>query len=420
MSPLRLAAALAAVLSLSAAADESIPSLTLDEALRLAQQAQPPLEAGRAALLAARERAVSATQLPDPVLVGGLSDLRLGGADRYTLREESDTQFLLGVRQAFPGGSKRALRGERAQREVERLGAELEDERRSVARETGTAWLAVWRALRAQQLVAAARDEAQFQLASLEIAYRSGQGSQAELIAARIALELEEDRLASLLQAEGHARNQLRRWLPADAGRPLELARPAFPAPDLDALLAALDHHPHVAAQDRAVAVARAELALARAATRPDWSAQLTYGHRPEFADYASLGFEMDLPLFAPRRQDRDTAASAAELDRSEQLKRDWLRQHRAELQLNVEDWQRLQQRLARYDAAILPATQSRLDAALAAYGAGRGTLAAVLEARRARLDLQLQRLDLEFDQATHEIGLRYFDPSAVSPEPTP
>lgn len=415
-----IAAAFAAVLCTSTAADDAIPPLRLDEAARLALSEQPQLEAQRAAIRAAHERAVSAAQLPDPVLIGGLGDLTVTGADRYTLSEESDTQFLLGIRQPFPGGNKRALRGERALLEAERLSAELTDQQRMQSREASMAWLAVWKAVRAQQIVSATRDEAQRQLANMDIAYRSGRGSQAELLAARVAVELEEDRLDARVQDEAHARNQLRRWLPADAQRPLALQLPAFPAPDLAGLLETLAHHPHVAAQTRAVAVAEADLALARAATRPDWSAQLSYGHRPEFADYASLGFEMDLPVFARNRQHRDAAASAAELDRSAQLKQDWLRQHRAELQLNVEDWQRLQQRLARYDALILPATHARLDAAVAAYGAGSDTLASVLDARRARLDLQLQRLDLEFDTAMHEVSLRYFDHSATAPENAP
>lgn len=413
MSPLRLVTtALAACFSISSVADE----LSLSEAARLALRDQPQLEAQRAAIEAARERVVSAAQLPDPVLIGGLSDLTLSGANRYSLREESDTQFTLGIRQPFPGGNKRALRSQRAEREVERLDAEFADQQRMLARETGMAWLAVWKTLRAQQLIASTRDEAARQKASLEIGYRSGRVGQADVLAAQVALELEEDRLAGLQQTESHARNQLRRWLPNDAARPLDLRLPAFAAPDRQALLDSLNAHPHLAVQDRAVAVARADLDLARAATRPDWSAQLSYGHRPEFADYASIGIEMDLPVFAHQRQDRDTAASAAELARSEQLRQDWLRQHRAELQLNVEDWQRLQLRLSRYDTAILPPAQARLDAALAAYRAGSGPLDAVLAARHAQLDLQLQRLELEFDRSMHELALRYFDHAAQNP----
>lgn len=417
MSPFGVvSAAVAACLCTSAAAE----SLSLSEATRLALRDQPQLEAQQALLLAARERVVSAGQLPDPVLIGGLSDLTLSGDDRYTLREEGDTQFSLGIRQAFLGGNKRTLRAQRAEREVERLQADLADQQRMVARETGMAWLAVWKTVRAQQLVAATRDESARQRASLEIGYRSGRSTQADLLAAQVALELEQDRLAGLQQSESHARNQLRRWLPADAGRPLDLQLPAFAAPDLQALLDSLDAHPHLAAQDGAVEVARAELDLARAATRPDWSAQVSYGHRPEFADYASIGFEMDLPLFAHQRQDREAAARAAELTRSEQARRDWLRQHRADLQLNVEDWRRLQQRLSSYDTAILPSAQARLDAALAAYRAGSGPFDAVLAARRAQLDLQLQRLDLEFDRAMHELALRYFDHAASHPKQTP
>src|SRR5882724_5437653 len=100
-------------------------ALTLDDAAALAVAHQPLLDAQAAAITAARENAVASSQLPDPRLTGGVTDLTITGADRYTLRNESDTQFMLGVAQDFPRAEKRRLRGERGEREAQVAQQEL-------------------------------------------------------------------------------------------------------------------------------------------------------------------------------------------------------------------------------------------------------------------------------------------------------
>ena len=384
-------------------------ALELEQAADLAVNNQPLLEAQRQAVRAAREASIAAAQLPDPTLVTGLSDLTLTGPDRYSLTRESDTQVMVGVKQVFPGAGKRELRGDREVAEAGRLAAELSEQARMVRREASMAWLDVWQAVESQAVLKASLVEARRQEQAVDIAYRSARASQADLFAARVAFELLTDQLANLEQQEGHARNQLRRWIGADADRVICPDRPAWPAPDLGALLAHLERHPHVAAQERAVVVAEAEQALAKAEYRPDWSVQVGYGHRPAFADYASIQFEVGLPLFTRNRQDRLLAARSAGVQQAEQLKQDWLRQHRAEIQLNVTDWQRLNARLSHYDASILPSSQQRFDAALAGYAAGNGPLASLFEARRMLLDIRMQRLSLQGDAARHQVELQYF-----------
>lgn len=407
---LALAPVLAAAFALPAFGDEPDPAaLELDEAAEIAVSGQPLLDAQRQSVRSARESAVAAGQLPDPMLVGGLTDLTITGPDRYTLNRETDTQFMVGVKQSFPAAGKRDLRGARGNAEADRLDAELRDQLRIVRREVGMAWLDAWKAVQSQDLVKASIVEAQRQEQAVEIAYRAGRASQADLMAARVALELLNDQLAGQQQQEWHARNQLRRWIGTHAERTICPDLPAWPAPDVQALLQHLERHPQVAAQDRALQVARADLDLAKADYRPDWSVQVGYGHRPEFADYASIQFEMGLPFFTANRQDRAVGARVADVGRAENIKDDWLRQYRAEVQLNVADWERLRQRLERYDGAILPQAQQRLEASVAAYGAGGTTLVSLLDARRSLLDIRMQRLDLQLDAARHQVALRYF-----------
>ena len=405
--------ALAGIAALAApgarAQDRSAAPLTLPAAADLAVKQQPLLAAQQQAARAARESAVAAAQLPDPVLSGGLANLPLDGPDRYSLDREPDTQYMLGVKQAFPGAGKRDLRGARGRLEADRLDAELDESQRMVRREAALAWLEVWKAVQGQALVRQSIVEGTQQLQAVDIAYRSGRGTQADLLGARVALEMLGDQLAGLEQDEAHARNQLRRWIGADADRPLVETLPPWTAPDLAGLEQHLEHHPHVQTAARTVEVARAELDLAKAEVRPDWSVQAGYGYRPSFPDYASLQFEIALPVFAGNRQDRGVAARAAELARAEDLRDDLLKQHRAAVALNVADAQKLQVRLERYDTAILPQAQARQAAALAAYGAGGSSLLALLDARRSLLDVRLQRLALQLDAARHQVELEYF-----------
>ena len=409
LKTLALALAIAGASQGALAQDGEAAPLTLQAASDLAVASQPLLDAQRESVRAAREAAVAAGQLPDPTLVGGLTDLTVTGPDRYTLEKESDTQFMLGIKQAFPGGDKRGLRGARGRVEAERLSADLEEQLRMVRRESALAWLDVWKARQGQMLVKESIVEAGKQLQVVDIAYRSSRASQADLFAARVAVELLNDQLANLEQQEWHARNQLRRWIGDDADRPLGAALPDWTAPDAAALAGQLEHHPHVVAAARAVDLAQADLNLAKADYRPDWSVQAGYGYRPGFEDYASLQFEIALPVFTGKRQDRSVAARSAELARAEDLRQDVLKQNRAAIALNSADWQRLQQRFERYDATILPQAQARLEAAMGAYGAGSGQLLSLLDARRSLLDIRMQRLDLQLDAARHQVQLQYY-----------
>ncbi len=398
-----------ALAACAAAAAETDAPLTQAAAADLAVANQPLLDAQRHAVSAARESAVAAARLPDPTLVGGVSDLMLEGPERYTLAGEGDTQTVLGIRQEFPGGGERRWLGRRGDALAGQMAAELDEQTRMVRREAALAWLGVWQAVRAQALLREAIVEAERQRDATDIAYRAGRAGQADVLASRVSAELLADQLAGMTQDEWHARNTLRRWIGADADRPVALERPASGPPDEAALLAALERHPHLAAQDAAVDVARADIEIARAGYVPDWSVEVAYGWRPDLHDMATIEFEVGLPVFRRDRQDRSVASRNAELARAESLRADWFKQHRAEIALNVADWSRLQQRFARYDEAILPQAQQRFDAALAAYGAGRGMLLAVIEARRSLLEIRMQRLDLELDAARHEAQLQYF-----------
>lgn len=178
--------------------------------------------------------------------------------------------------------------------------------------------------------------------------------------------------------------------------------------PALDELLIRVRAHPQLGSLAAGVSAARTGAELAQTRYRPDWRAELGYANRRAFSDLVTLQVGIDLPVFTRNRQDRDLAAALAQQQAAEFSVEDALRQLQAEARLNHHDWVRLSARLQDYDAKLLPQSQSRIEAALAGWRSGRAMLREVLEARRMALDVQMSRLDLQYDAARHLVQLNY------------
>ena len=69
-------------------------ALTLDEALRLAENNAPSLTAQDAKIQAATSAAIPAGELPDPKLLLGLQNYPIGGADRWSIDQDFMTCLL--------------------------------------------------------------------------------------------------------------------------------------------------------------------------------------------------------------------------------------------------------------------------------------------------------------------------------------
>lgn len=409
-----LGAALAMALASPAHADQRAPAdpppaLSMDQAAELAVADQPQLRELDALTRAAREAAVAASQLPDPKLVASVQDLPVDTDTAGSFTRDSDTQLMLGISQEFPRAEKRRLRGEWGEGEAVRLDAERQLRQRTIRRDAALAWLAVWRAAQERRLAAANAAEARTQLRALEIALKTGSATQAEFLALRVELGQLEDAVRAAEQAMTHAQILLGRWIgAAQAARPAA-GLPAMPEEIASAaVLDRLPRHPRLALAAIDIDQARTAAALARADFQPDWRVELGYGHRPAFSDMATVRVGIDLPVFTRNRQSRGLAAALARSDASEAARDDIVRELAAAARGYVHDWLELGRRLRAYDDTLLPQSAARIEAATLGWRSGRGSLRAVLDARRAALDVQLARLALERDRYESCVQLRY------------
>ncbi len=405
----RLIAVLLVFASPFAFAQDEGTALELGEAQALAITRQPLLEGLSAQARAERESAVASAQLPDPQLFGGIQDLPVTSGDAGSFTRDSDTQIQVGVMQEFPRAAKRHLRGALVEREADRLDAEHHLAERTIRRDAALAWLELWRYDQARMLTRASLREAEAQTQAVEIALKTGTATQAELLAARVEAGRLRDAVAGSEQSIEHARNLLSRWIGEAAFRPVCPDLPASPTlPPLDVVLTRVRSHPHLGGLRVQIAAAETAADLAKADYAPDWRVELGYADRPAFSEMVSLQVGIDLPVFTRNRQDRGLAAALAKGEAAESAVQDALRQLESEARLNRQDSERLAERLKNYDVELLPQAASRIEAAIAGWGAGRNGLREVLDGRRAALELQMARLELQHDAAKHVVQLHY------------
>ena len=391
--------------------------LSLVEAVRLAAEQSPRIAATQHQLRSARERAVVAGQRPDPVLKAGINNLPVTGPDRYSTTQDFMTMRSIGVMQELTRAEKLQARGELATREAELAATGERLARADVQREAALAWLErsfreTERVLLDEQL---GHDTLQVQ--SAEALYRGGKGAQADIFAARGAVESTRDRISQAERQIAVATRQLVRWIGAAAQRPSatrpDFRRPAWAGPDLAQHLTA---HPQVALASGQEALASAEADVALANRRSDWSVELMYSQRgPSYSNMVSVNVSIPVQWDRGNRQDRDLSAALAQRERAAAERNDRLREYEADVSAMLEEWRADEERLRRYDGSLLPLARQRTEAALAAYRAASGPLAAVIDARRAETQTQLDRLGIEADIARRWARLNYLIPAGAT-----
>jgi len=384
--------------------------LTLAEALRLAQTNAPGTSALNAAARGARELAVSASQLPDPVLRAGVDNLPVNGPDAWSLDRDFMTMRRVGVMQEYVSSAKRTVLQERGEREARRFEAEAEMSRSEIRTEVAINWYDRLFAMRTEQLQQTLEQEIAMQRRAAEAQVAGGKASAAEVLAIDALLVQSRDRVIAARRQQQIAIAKLARWLGDDAARP-PAGDEALPR---DADVAALPEHDlHNIAHLRALAgqvdVADAEVDVAEQNRSPNWSWEVSYAVRgPAYSNMISIGVSVPLPIFRGERQDRELAARLAQRDQARDQLADARRRHASEFNAMRIEWLALRERQQQLESTLLPIVGQRVQALLAAYGSGQQNLTAVLEARRAEVDARVQVLELERDSARMWARLRY------------
>ncbi|MEP7302071.1 MAG: TolC family protein [Caldimonas sp.] len=394
------AAALAA--ALLPRLSDAVP-LSFETALDMAVQRSEAARAGRAGLQSATEASRAAGQLPDPTLNVGIDNLPVTGPDRLSTTSEPMTMKRIGVSQEWISGEKRAARRNAAQALVSRQGVAVAAAVADTRLQTALAYLDAFYAGEAIKLTTRTEHHANEELEAARARLSSANASGQEVLALVGARAAAEDESAEGRQQQSAAAVQLERWVGSRAD---ELSPPNdLPLPAEQDYVGA---HPAVLALRRDADVARQEAAVTAMNRKPNWTWGVSYGQRTGYSDMVTLGVSIPIPLVPSERQDRDTAARLALVDKVEADLAEATRAATAEYRGLASDARRLQERIDRYLAGVAkPATQ-RTSVAMAAYASNQTSLTTLFEARHAEVDVQRKLLALQRDLAKARAQLAY------------
>jgi cobalt-zinc-cadmium efflux system outer membrane protein len=163
-----------------------------------------------------------------------------------------------------------------------------------------------------------------------------------------------------------------------------------------------------VVARQRDIEVARQEVEVARLNRKPNWSYEVSYGQRVGRPDLVSIGVSIPLPVAPDARQDRETAAKQALVDKAEADAEEARRAAAGEYAALANDARRLQERIDRLQAAVVEPLKQRTAATLAAYRSNQASLVMVFEARHAEVEAQRKVLNLRRDLAKVQAQLNF------------
>lgn len=379
-------------------------SLTLAEAEDLALANEPGHAALAARAEAAKEQAVAAGQLPDPVLRLGLSNYPIEDGGFTT---EGMTQAQMGIRQAFPRARAEGAAGMEARSKA--FDYQAAARHRDVLADVRRAWLQVYYAEQAWALVNESRPFFADLVTITTSLYAVGRKSQHDVLRAELELSRLDDRLIETERTRSEARAELSRWLGQDAYRPLAMKLPNWDSlPAEGDMQSGLLQHPAILAAESGVAAGQSAVRVAEERKKPGWALDLGYGHRGGYlpdgeprSDFVSLSVSVDLPFFSKNRQDRKLAAALSERRAAIDTQNELSLRLGSELQTRYVRWVDLTRRLNLYEASILGQSEGQAQAALLAYQSDAGDFSDVMRSHIDKLNTRIQHIRLQVDRAS-------------------
>ena len=375
--------------------------LSLDQAIDLAVQRSQMARSAQAGAMSAAEMARAAGQQPDPMLSVGIDNVPATGTNRFSTSAEDMTMKRVGISQEWVSADKRAAR-EAAAGAVVRRESVMEQVAAADARmQTAMAYIEAYYAAQVLKLTSLNEKHAREELEAGKGRLATVSGNSAEVLGLASTLGTAEDESADVRQQQAAAGAALQRWTGSTAD---DLSAPQLGLVQREDDFVA--RYPAVVTKQRDVEVARQEVEVTRLNRKPNWSYEVSFGQRQGRPDLVSFGVNIPLPIAPAARQDRETAAKLAMVERAEADLAEAQRAAAGEYAALASDAKRLKERIDRFQASVLEPLRQRMGSMLAAYRSNQASLVMLFEARHAEVEGQRKLLALQRDLAKTQAQL--------------
>ncbi len=385
---------------------QTTDTLRMETALQIARAGNPMLLSARLMADAAAARSGPAGAWSDPMLSFGLMNRPLDGFGT----DERMTMNSIQLSQRIPWPGKLGFARERVEllADAQALDA-LELERQLVARVKRVYYQLAFMD-RSLTVMRETRDLLRDFLDVSSTRYAVGEGIQQDVLQAQVAVArmtedivvVEQDRVAMAARLNALLGRPV--TVPIDA---LVLPRPTAALPSADTLLAmAAASRPALAAARQRALAAEAGYRGARRQLYPDLMVSLGYGHRPQFADMASIMVGVSVPIFAGSSKLPLRREMAAEQAAREAQWQDLYNETFARITGLRAEAERAIRLVQLYEDAILPQADAAVESAFSAYRVGQVDYMTLVENKMTvnRYEIESLRLSADFQRALAEL----------------
>jgi cobalt-zinc-cadmium efflux system outer membrane protein len=370
------------------AANTAAQSLSLDEALRRAEEANPRLRAAQAEAAALEGQRDDARALlwNNPTLAGEIGR-------RSVPNEARQREYLVGISQAFEIAGQQGYRREEAEQSLAAYREEIGELRRQVRAEVSRRFLAVLALQTRIDTESAVLKLTEDSASIVDKRFRAGEDTRLQANLAEVEADRARNEVRSLEEQLVQARAELATLLqlppaelPAVRGELVATAPPYT----LDQLLGMVDTRPQFRAFGHREEAARKRLALERASVYPDVTLGVGTGREgPSEARENLTLFTVSVPLPLFRRNATGIGRASSDLTRTQIEREVALRDARAQVTALWRTFESLRTRVARLRGSVLPRLDENQKLSQRALRAGEIGIAELLLVNRQLLDAQ-------------------------------
>ncbi|SSV69870.1 TolC family protein [Acinetobacter baumannii] len=394
--------------------------LTLENALKRAEENAPTLKANYAQIEGAENNVLASGILPNPKLFVGLDNYPVSGDSAWSVTQEGMTMQKIGVMQDFPNKAKRKAEVELAQAELGVANSQTQILRIDLRQQVATAWFKRFYLEQKLALIDKLLAENGLLGKLTQTQIISGQSLIADAMAPKQEYTVLLDQKDDLSRDLTKAKLELHRLVSAN---PLEnssqIETLPTQAPNLRVDTAQLYHHlhqhPELKAFQAQKQVTESKLKQAQALQKPDWGIEVAYQHRaPEFGDMIGVQLTTEIPVFSRKRSGPLIQAALAEQNRVTADQEAKYREHLSMLDDGLADIETLNQQIKRATQMSIPYAMQKERLQLASYQAGKAKLTDVIATRQALLEQRMRLIDLQQQQSmiTAQLYFNFVEPT--------
>lgn len=368
-------------------------SITMDQAIDLARQNNPTLQAQRTLIYQSREDEVTANLRPNPTLSWDAQYLPIFEPHLSSSDYINETaQFDAGISYLFERGKKRQNRLAAAKTATAVTEAQTADAERTTVGQTTQQFVTALLAKSTLDFSEHLLDSYQHTVDASQEKRKNGKMTQADLLKIQLqTLEFQNDVTAARITLR-QALNSLRQLVGFDSvprgydvTGELQYSPMTLTLPELQTK--ALASRPDLEAARRGVTAAQSQIGLAKAQSKQDLNVTFDYTH-VSAANLAAFYFQIPLPIF--NRNQGEVARTYYALTQSQFLEKAAEQQVMTDVKNAYETLLNSRDILQMYDANYLGKAQQSLDLAQQSYAHGSARLLDFLDAQRSYRSTEL------------------------------